>query len=122
MQLCRVTTNPYLRKDFNELHYPIGKKIDEKVEDRSFEEMNAIARGVESRLDQIIGHSKIVMDRTVAVALHFGMSQDVVQRWVKARQISEPEKGEVKRSLFAEAVEAATRLLVSEPNLSEYVE
>ncbi len=120
---------PVERKDYKLLSpYASEKPSSENSGDEWLKEMNAIARGVKSKLDVLVGHSSIVTERTAYIGLHLGIPEREVRRWVSARQGYESEKSKVtdlllvkvRQSLFAKAIENATRLLIDEANMSEY--
>jgi two-component system response regulator AtoC len=48
-------------------------------------EMEAIARGVEAKLDPFSAYSKVVTQRTVEVAQHLGIGEEEIQRWAAAK-------------------------------------
>ena len=115
------------RRDYKTPLYVEGEGEDRQAMEKSFGEMDAIARGVEAKLEQLVGHSKIVTEKTVEIAWQLGMPEEVIQRWgaVRARLDSERNRiidsplNKVKPSLFAESVMRVTKLLLEEPNLSE---
>lgn len=53
--------------------------------DKSDAEMDAIARGVEAKLDSVFGYSKIVIQETVGIARRLGISEKEIQRWAAIR-------------------------------------
>ena len=56
-----------------------------KITEESFSPMDAIAYGVEAKLDLRDGHLKIVTERTIDVARWFGIDEAEIQRWAAAR-------------------------------------
>ncbi|MBA7618921.1 Regulator of RpoS [subsurface metagenome] len=54
-------------------------------------EVEAIARGVEAKLDPFSAYSKVVTQRTVEVAQHLGIGEEEIQRWA-AVKLGEPPK------------------------------
>jgi putative two-component system response regulator len=56
-----------------------------KITEESFSPMDAIAYGVEAKLDLRDGHLKIVTERTIDVARWFGIDEAEIQSWVAAR-------------------------------------
>ena len=52
---------------------------------RLFNEINAIAYGVDARVDYFDCHSKIVTDETVELARHFDLPRRVIEEWVATR-------------------------------------
>ena len=53
--------------------------------EKLFNEMNAIACGVEARYNLFVGYSNIVTKETVDIARHLGMPEKEIQSWVVAR-------------------------------------
>ena len=51
-----------------------------------FQQMNAIARGVEVKLESLDGHSMTVTRRTVEIARGLGLPEKEIQRWASARE------------------------------------
>ncbi len=64
-------------------HSPQGK--DKQITKDPFNRMNAIARGVEARLDSLCGLSKIVTQKTIDIARWLGIPPKEIQRWAAAR-------------------------------------
>lgn len=56
-----------------------------KITEKSFNQMDAIAYGVETKLDLHNGHLKIVTQRTIDVARWFGIDEAEIQSWVASR-------------------------------------
>jgi DNA-binding response OmpR family regulator len=92
---------------------------------RTYREMDAIAYGLDRRIDQIVGHSRIVTEETVKVARQLGLPEAEVQNWVSARISTEnmiykenslPTK-KVKPNLFTEGVVCAIKTILCEPDL-----
>ena len=48
-------------------------------------EMDAIARGVEAKLDPFPAHSKVVTQKTVEIARQLGIAEGEIQRWAASR-------------------------------------
>lgn len=92
-----------------------------------FSEMNAIARGIEAKLDILVGHSQIVAERTIDIARRLGIPEEEIQRWAVVRETLDSERRrafdsltkQANRSLFAESVMGITKLLLYEPDLGE---
>ncbi len=57
-------------------------------------EMDAIARGVEAKLDPFAAFSKVVTERTVEIARQLGVAEKEIQKWVaiKAKLDSERDR------------------------------
>ena len=59
-------------------------------------EMNAIARGVEAKLDPFAAFSRVVTERTIEIARQLGIAEEEIQRWAKAKLDSK--RGRVSKS------------------------
>jgi DNA-binding response OmpR family regulator len=55
------------------------------ITEQSFSPVDAIAYGVEAKLDLRDGHLKVVTERTIDIARWFGIDETEIQRWVTAR-------------------------------------
>ncbi len=53
--------------------------------DKSSAEMNAIARGVEGKLDPLSAYSKLVTQRTIDIARQLGIAEKEIQSWATAK-------------------------------------
>ena len=92
--------------------------------------MDALADGVEARLNLIVGHSQIVCQRTIEIARQLGLPEKEIQRWAAERpraeswrsMVSSSSPGKVRRSLFAESIMRATELVMSEPTIIKFQE
>lgn len=56
------------------------------------EQMDAIALGVETKLDLSLGYSKVVAQETIDVAQRLGIPKKRIQSWVAARAAHYAEK------------------------------
>ena len=54
--------------------------------DKCFEQINAIARGVEVKLDLLTGHSMVVVQQTSTIAQRLGIPKEEIQKWATTRQ------------------------------------
>ncbi len=73
------------RKDYE---WPLSvEEKDKQALSESFGQMNAITRGVEARLDWLIGHSKIVTQRTIDIGRQLGVPEKEIQRWAALRSM-----------------------------------
>ncbi len=48
-------------------------------------EMDAIARGVEAKVDPFAAFSKVVTERTIEIARQLDIAEEKIQRWAKAK-------------------------------------
>jgi hypothetical protein len=58
----------------------------------SFHEMDAIARGVEARLDLLTSRSTIVIQKTIDVARQLDMPEEEIQSWATLRFMHDSER------------------------------
>ncbi len=82
-------------------------KEDREAVEESFNEMNAIARGVEMKYDLIFGRSQIVSQRTIDVARQFGIPEKEIQNWATARAASDIEKTKAIKALLSKLDESS---------------
>lgn len=71
---------------------------DDEDMDESFNQMNAIAHGVEAKYDSLTGHLEIVTQATMDIALRLGIPEKGIQRWGTARARLGSEKNKVIKS------------------------
>ena len=57
----------------------------EPATDKSPTRIDAIARGVEARLDSFLGYSKIVTQESIDIARQLGIAEEEIQRWAAMR-------------------------------------
>jgi hypothetical protein len=62
--------------------------------------MDAIAIGIETKLDPFFAYSKIVTQRTIGVAQQLGVSEEEVQQWAASRAKLESERKRAIKSEF----------------------
>ena len=55
-------------------------------------ELDAIALGVEARIDQLTGYSRQVIEKTADIARRMGLSEKEIQRWIDIRAKLSSEK------------------------------
>jgi len=100
---------------------------DKHVAGKCFDEMNAIARGVEARYDLLIGYSNTVTRTTVDAARQLDIPEKAIQRWVAARAKLDSDRNsairssldKLQRSPFAQLVMDLTDLDMPPPDLSK---
>jgi len=75
------------RRDYKTAPCVCGKEDDGQTVEQSFSQIDAIAHGVEAKLDLLDGHSKRVTQRTIDVARELGIVEEEIERWAaeKAR-------------------------------------
>ena len=66
-------------------------------------QMDAIAHGVESKLDPFSAYSKIVTQRTVAISRQLGIANEEIKRWVALKAAIDSEKNGVTKSPLGKA-------------------
>ena len=100
---------------------------DKQTPKDSFKRINAIALGVEVKLDLLDGHSKLAIQRTIAIAQRLGMPDEEIRGWVAARAEEDSKRDRVirsslnklKRSPLAQHVMGMTELHRYTPKSSE---
>jgi len=68
---------------------------DRQTTENSFDPMNAIAFGVETKLELCDNHSQIVTETAVRIARQIGISEEEIQRWVAVRTRLEAERHKI---------------------------
>ncbi len=59
--------------------------MDKEAMEKSFNEMNALARGVGARYDLLIGYAEMVTQETNDIARHLGITEKEIQMWAATR-------------------------------------
>jgi len=77
-----------------------SEEDDRQTIEESFNQINAIARGVEVKLDLLDGHSKIVTQRTIDTARQFSIPEEEIQRWADTRLRLDSERNRIIESLL----------------------
>ncbi len=75
-----------------------GEEEDRRAMEKSCSRMNAIARGVEGKLDSLLGYSKMVTQETIDIARQLGIPDKEIQTWVAVRQTLDSERKRVLKS------------------------
>ncbi len=65
---------------------------DKQALSESFNEMNAISRGIEARFDLLTSRSKIVTQRTIDIGRQLGILEMDIQRWAALRSMHDSER------------------------------
>jgi DNA-binding response OmpR family regulator len=89
-----------------------------QAEWESFNQIDAISRGVEAKLDLFDDHSELVTQRTIDVARQLDIPEAEIQRWVAAKaKFNSKKKGQIeaalnklKRSPFAQIILGMTEV------------
>ncbi len=68
------------------------EETDRQALSESFNEMNAIARGVEARLDLLTGYSRKVIQTTTNIGRQLGIPEKEIQRWAALKSIDDTER------------------------------
>ncbi len=64
----------------------------------SFTEMDAIARGVEAKLDPFAAFSKVVTERTVKIARQLDLPEEEIQRWAAEKAEFVSKKNRIRKT------------------------
>jgi len=106
------------RRDHKAAPCVCGKEEDEQPVERSFSQIDAIAHGVEAKLDSFASFSKVVTERTIKIARQLGIAEEEIQRWAaaKAELISQRDStiksalSKLERSPLAQSIIGMTEL------------
>jgi len=88
VEAMKLGASDYIIKpfDLDRVNTSIRTALETKqVTEKSPTEMDAIARGVEARLESLFGFSKIVTQETVDIARRFDIPQKEIQKWAAIR-------------------------------------
>jgi CheY-like chemotaxis protein len=104
------------------------EEADEQATNESYRLMNAIACGVEARLNSFLGYSKIVTQESVGIAWQLGVHEEEIKRWAAIRSKHDAERNKaieslldkLARSPLAQSIIGMAVPLISRPKLSEY--
>jgi DNA-binding response OmpR family regulator len=78
----------------------ITEKDRKQADGELFNQINAISRGVEAKLDSLDDRSEMVIQRTIDVARQFGIPEAEIQRWATARaRLNSEKKGRIDSAL-----------------------
>ena len=61
-------------------------------------EIDAIALGVEAKLDPFSGYSQVVTQKTVEIARQLGIAEEEIEQWIVAKIILDSERKKVIKS------------------------
>jgi len=94
---------------------------------RYFQQMNAIAHGVEAKLDSLDDHSKLVAQKTIEIARQLGVPETAIERWAtaRARLISNRDRQieallkKLERNPLAQVIMGMTELHLYKPRWGE---
>lgn len=78
----------YITKPFNmeRIDASIGTALAKRTASKSSARMDAIAGGVEAKLDPYAGYSKVVTQRTIDIARQLGIAEEEIQGWATAKE------------------------------------
>jgi len=108
------------RRDYKAAPCVCGKEDDDQTVEQSFSQIDAIACGVEARLDPFFSYSKMVTQDTINIARQLGITEEEIQRWAaaKAKLASERDRrikssvSKLERSPLAQSILGMTELHV----------
>lgn len=92
-----------------------------------FKQMNAIARGVETKLDSFDGHSEVVTQKTIEIARQLSIPEKAIESWAtaRARLISDRDRQieaslkKLERNPIAQVIMGMTELHLYKPRWGE---
>jgi CheY-like chemotaxis protein len=76
------------------------EEADEQAMEEPYRQMNAIACGVEARLNSFLGYSKIVTQEAVGIAWQLGIHEEEIERWAAIRSKHDAERNAAIESLL----------------------
>ena len=100
-----------------------GKNYGKNVDNHSINRLNAIAYGVDARIDYFDFHSRIVTERTAQVARWFSLPEREIERWTVSRDKLNSDRNrrlqsslnKLKRNAIAQVMLGFTRLVYQFP-------
>jgi len=96
VEAMRLGASDYIVKPFklDKIAASIRTALETKqVAEKPPAEMEAIASGVEAKLDPFSAYSKVVTQRTIKIAQQLGIAEEEIQRW-EAAKLGEPPKAQ----------------------------
>ena len=85
VESMRLGASDYIVKPFDLDR--VDASIRTALETRRVTELDAIARGVETKLDPFSAYSKVVTQRTIDIARQLGIDEKKIQRWAAAKTL-----------------------------------
>lgn len=132
VETMKLGASDYIVKpfDLDRIHTSIRIALEtQPATDKPATEMDAIARGVEAKLDPLSSYSKTVTQRTIDIARQLGIDEEEIQRWAAAKARLDSEKSrqiksslnKFKRSPLAQCLMGMTKLYqhTSDPTESQ---
>ena len=100
VEAMKLGATDYLVKpfDLDTVNSSIRTALETKQASKPSTQMDAIAAGVEAKLDPFSAYSKVVTQRTIDIARQLGIAEEEIQRWVAAKAKLDAEKGRVVKS------------------------
>ena len=105
VEAIKLGASDYIVKPFNldRVNTSIRSALETKqATGKSSTQMDAIASGVEARLDPSFSYSKMVTQRTVDIARQLGVAEKEIQGWAAAKATLDSKKDRVIRSALNE--------------------
>jgi len=84
--------------DLERVNASIGTALETKLAAPKPSEMDAIARGVEAKVDPFSAFSAVVTERTIEIARQLGIAEEKIQRWAAAKAKLDSERKRVIKS------------------------
>jgi len=101
VEAMKLGASDYLVKpfDMDRVETSIRTALDTKqATSKSSTEIDAIAFGVEARLDLLLGYSKIAAQETIDIARQLDIAEEKIQRWAAAKAMLGSERNKVIKS------------------------
>ena len=95
VEAIKLGTSDYIVKPFDlaTINTSISTALENKrVTSKPYSSMEAIALGVEAKLDPRLSYSKTVTQRTIKIARQLGIAEKEIKRWVAAKAAVNSEK------------------------------
>jgi DNA-binding response OmpR family regulator len=72
--------------DLEKVNASVRTALENQTTNKSASQMDAIARGVEVKLDPFSAYSKVVTQKTVEIARQLGIPEDEINRWAVEKE------------------------------------
>ncbi len=95
VEAMKLGASDYIVKpfDLDRVYASIHSALETKPAAQKPSEMDAIALGVEVKLDPFLTLSKVVMDRTIGIARQLSIAEEEIQRWTEAKAKLDSKRG-----------------------------
>ena len=100
VEAMKLGTSDYIVKpfDLDKIHASIRSALETEPASKPSTQMDAIATGVETKLDPFSAYSKVVTQRTIDIARQLGIAEAEIQKWATAKAKLDAERARVIKS------------------------